>query len=101
MTHAAVNNGVHDAYFVIEEPLWKLLNRIGIPMEKMAPAKTIEEYGNTVNMAVRLAPKEILDRVNTDKENVLPMTKFFRNENGHSGLGYFQDHFIRTTQDDN
>lgn len=95
MTQNAVYSDFKTAYFVIEEPLWRLLERMGLPMEKLTQPKKTAEYGDTKNMAVKIVPKDIIDLVDGDIEDKLPLTKFFKNENGSLGLGFYPASLVR------
>lgn len=94
MTHYGVKQEVPYAYFVIEEPLWDLLNVIGLPMEPLSELKKLEEYGNTLNMAIRISPPEVIDTVTRDKTGTLLLTQFFQGEEHNDGLGFYRGSLV-------
>ncbi|MCK9641563.1 MAG: GNAT family N-acetyltransferase [Prolixibacteraceae bacterium] len=99
MTQYAVNNENLTAYFVIERPFYRLLQRTGLPMEVLSEPRILPKYGNTKNMAVRITPKDIIEQVDNDIEEKLFITKFFKNENGNLGLGFYPENLTRKKED--
>jgi len=96
MTLYAVDNEIPSAYFLIEEPLHRLLARIGLPMEILCDPKKVAEYGNTSNMVIRIKPKEIVDSCAEKGNEDLPISRFFKNENGNLGLGLYPEGLVRS-----
>lgn len=94
MTHHSVKNNIDDVYCVIEEPLYKLLSIIGLPMTLLAEPKKLDEYNNTENMAIVIDPRKVIEQVTRDKTGQLPLTQFFAGEDKNQGLGYYASALI-------
>ena len=93
MTYGLLNNGVEEAYCIIEKPLVDMLSYIGIPMEVLAEPKDVPEYGGTL-YPIKIAANEILSSVKTDKSGKLGLGPFFTAEAENQGLGNYPDSFM-------
>jgi len=76
-------------YAIVEAGLKRRFSIVGLPLELIAEPRPLAEYGNTVNMAVKFNPKEIMDAVDSDIEGVKLITGFFKSARQNSGLGYY------------
>lgn len=80
-------------YAIIESGLKRRFGIVGLPLEVIAEPRPLADYGNTVNMAVKFDPKEIMDTVDTDIDAAKLITHFFRSARQNSGVGFY-DHSL-------
>lgn len=76
-------------YAIVEAGLKRRFGIVGLPLELIAEPRPLAEYGNTVNMAVKFNPKEIMDAVDSDINSAKLITSFFKSARQNSGLGYY------------
>lgn len=84
----AVREQVDDQYGIIEKPLFRILARIGIPMEQLGAPKEIPEQGGTL-YPIRTRTQEIIDSITTDRTSKIMLRDFFLQELGNGGEGYY------------
>ena len=87
LLHAAYEN-IEDYYCIIEEPLFKLLGKIGISMELMGDSKLIPEQGGVL-LPIKIDPLKAIKSVTTDKTGNILLEDFFKDEFDNNGLGYY------------
>lgn len=92
----AVKEGISSYYCIIEEPLYKSLNNIGIPLETLGESKYIPEQGGTL-YPICIKAKEIINSVTTDKTGSIVLRDFFEQEIGSGGEGYYPTSLIGGT----
>lgn len=95
MVHYAVNNDIEDSYCMIEKPLVKLLNFIGLPLTVIGEPKDVPEY-NGILYPVKIEPYKIIDSLEKDKSGTIHLKEFFANTDGHTGdAAYFDETLMK------
>lgn len=85
--HATYEN-IEDYYCIIEEPLFRLLGKIGISMEPIGDSKLIPEQGGVL-YPIKIDPLKTIESVTTDKTGNILLEDFFKDEFGNHGIGYY------------
>jgi N-acyl-L-homoserine lactone synthetase len=85
-----INEEIENYYCVVEKPLLKLLEKIGIPLEVIGDSKEIPEQGGTL-WPIKIRGKEVLESVERDDNGGISLKEFFVNEKSNNGLGYFDE----------
>jgi len=88
LTLNSVNKKVEADYCIIEEPLMKLLQMIGIPVETLGQPKDIDEYGGRL-YPIRINPYKVIDSVTNDVSGKIILKRFFGKEIENDGLGFY------------
>lgn len=83
-------------YAVVEEPLAKRFQQIGLEYDVLCHSKIIPEYNNTDNMLLRFQPDHIMDIVKNDLRFERPITPYFDVKLYNLGLGHY-DKLLRQT----
>ncbi len=91
----AVKHDNQPIYAVVEEPLHRLFEIAGLPLEVIGEPKEIPEYNNTVNVALRFDPNEIMAAAANDHDGKLRITPYFKTVHQNDGLGYYDELFLR------
>ncbi len=82
----AFEHNIDDSYCIIEKPLLKLLNNIGIPTEVIDEPKDIPNQGGTL-YPIEINPYRVLESVKSDKYKIINLKSFFDDKN--RGVGYY------------
>lgn len=82
-----------ETYCLIEKPLVGLLQFIGIPLELLAEAKDVPEYGGVL-YPVRIKPQDVLDSVTSDKSGAIGLQEFFNRESNSLGEGFYPETLV-------
>ena len=89
----ALHSGAPAIYGVAESKLLRTLSRMGFPYEQLTDFLPLEEYGETLNAAIRFDPKEVMDSVEQDLTGRKVLSDFFSKAVSHQGMGYFDANF--------
>lgn len=85
----ALENGVPYIYGMAEKPLLRYLSLNGFPYEQLSDFKEVEDYGDTLNAAIRFEPRKVaeIDQLENSRRRVFK--EFFEEAADSYGLGYF------------
>jgi len=86
---AAYEQGQQPIYAVVESKLERRFKQVGLPVTRIAEPKPLGEYNNTVNMALRFDPVEIVETTERDQEVAHMITAFFRTSRENGGVGLY------------
>ncbi|HET9850204.1 MAG TPA: GNAT family N-acyltransferase [Candidatus Saccharimonadales bacterium] len=93
MIKHTVPMGIHESYCIVEDPLLRLLNSIGIPAEPLGEPKFIPDQ-NGLLKPVRMEHVRSIDPEYMEQIGKTAMRNFFF-DGGHGSDGFYDDSFIR------
>ncbi len=91
----SINRSREPVYAVIEEPLERRFRKIGLPFDVLAEPRPVEEYNDTLNLAIRFHPEEILRQAQEDKDGEKIVTAFMNTAEHNAGLGYYDQYLLK------
>lgn len=95
----ALQNNKEEIYAIVERPLASLFKFMGIPFEKVADQKYLEEY-HTENLAIRFSPEEILETAKKDVTQRRRITPYFQTAEENHGVGFYGSDLLSPIQID-
>ena len=78
-----------DIYAVVEQPLARRFQQIGLEYDVLCESKILPEYNNTDNMLLRFQPDRIMDVVKKDLRGERLITLYLDSQNPTLGLGHY------------
>lgn len=81
-------------YAIVEEPFYKLLQKIKLPLEKLSNPKATPEYNNTENMLLRFMPEEIMEQVVKNPESRRLLSSYFKTVPINKGIGHYDSRLV-------
>ncbi len=88
LAFSSADAGVDNGYCIIEKPLYRLLDMIGIPLKIMGEPKDIPSLGGIL-YPVEINPYRVLESAKTDKYKIIDLKKFFDDKG--RGVGFYKD----------
>lgn len=96
---AWLDQNVHrPAYAVVEAGLVRMFDKIGLPYTEVSGYRSLEEYGDTRNMAIQMDPERVLQNAKAENHISTPSMlspDFFGKAYVHKGVGYFNHTLTR------
>jgi N-acyl-L-homoserine lactone synthetase len=94
MTYYSYSKGIEADFCIIEKPLMKLLNSMGVPTEILGESKDIPEQGGTL-LPVKIEAVKVLDSMRSIDIGKTAMQRFFLRSKVDSGEGFYDESFSR------
>jgi hypothetical protein len=98
MTYRCVENGIQDAYAVLEKKLHDMLNFVGVDSEQLGESKYIDELNGELYPVV-FKPFQVIEDVSSREEKFTLLRGFFKGETGRdisqAGEGFYPRSLMR------
>lgn len=88
LTFSSTEASVDKDYCMIEKPLFRLLDMIGIPLKIMGEPKDIPNQGGIL-YPIEINPYQVLESVKTDKYKIIDLKNFFDDKG--RGVGFYKE----------